>query len=289
MNEKITIYIPTKNRMLLLQKAIESVIQQTYENWELIVVNDGSTDDTAVFLDKLASENVKVKVIHHIESQGACVSRNDAIFSATGEFITGLDDDDEFTPDRLTKFIENWSDEYIGLFSAWKFDEKEILFDAKRISALRQEDLLYGNFIGNQIFTKTRTLTSVGGFDSNFKMWQDFDCWYRVLSLGNLLFVNHPTYILDVSDRDDRITNNKKEVIIDTYNMFVNKHKLTNKQATILKFHLAYYKIHIYNLKFAICIYVNSHLNPKVWQKIMRDFFNPAVKSIWKKYILKSS
>ncbi|MNK67248.1 GalNAc(5)-diNAcBac-PP-undecaprenol beta-1,3-glucosyltransferase [compost metagenome] len=287
MDKKITIYIPTKNRLGLLKKAIDSVIQQTYDNWELIVVNDGSTDGTKDFLDKLVSENSKIKAIHHIESQGACVSRNDAIFSATGEFITGLDDDDEFTTDRLAVFLENWSDEYIGLFSSWKFDEKEIPFDTKRISNLKQEDLLYGNFAGNQIFTRTKTLKSVGGFDSKFKMWQDFDCWYRVLSLGNLLFVNHPTYILDISDRDDRITNNKKEVIIDTYNMFVNKHKLSKNKATILKFHLAYYKIYTYNLKFAFSIYFNSNQNPKVLQKIMRDFFNPAVKSIWKKYILK--
>ncbi|MCG2794063.1 MAG: glycosyltransferase [Weeksellaceae bacterium] len=92
-NPKVTIYIPTKNRLALLKKAVDSVLRQTYTNWELIVVNDASTDGTKDYLDDLSKSNPKVKVIHHHESLGACVSRNDAIFSATGTFITGLDDD----------------------------------------------------------------------------------------------------------------------------------------------------------------------------------------------------
>ena len=96
----ITVYIPTHNRSILLKRAVDSVLRQTYENFEIIICDDGSSDNTADYLVDLASRDHRVKFIRNNEPKGACFSRNRCIELAKGEFITGLDDDDEFVENR---------------------------------------------------------------------------------------------------------------------------------------------------------------------------------------------
>jgi len=94
----ITVYMPTHNRLELLQRAVVSVFAQTMQNFELIIVDDASSDDTFDYLQKLAEQDSRVTVLRNEVSQGACVARNRAIELAKGKFVTGLDDDDEFLP-----------------------------------------------------------------------------------------------------------------------------------------------------------------------------------------------
>ena len=90
----VSVYMPTKNRRVLLQRAIESVYVQTYTNIELIICDDGSSDDTPAYLNSLQTNGVvkHIKVLTNPISKGACNARNQAIKSARGFFITGLDD-----------------------------------------------------------------------------------------------------------------------------------------------------------------------------------------------------
>src|ERR1043165_8142510 len=90
---RVSVYMPTKNRRAIASEAIESVLNQSYPNIEQIIVNDGSTDDTFEYREALAQRDSRVTVIHNEQSIGAPRSRNRAIERASGEFITGLDDD----------------------------------------------------------------------------------------------------------------------------------------------------------------------------------------------------
>lgn len=227
---KVTIYIPTKNRSNQLAHAVNSVLSQTYGNWELIVINDASTDGTYNYLESIKSD--KIKVIHQTESKGACVARNLAITTATGYFITGLDDDDFFHKDRLQKFIDAWNfkpEKYQILFTGRKefFDNGEIKREVlPKYKTVKKKDLLIANFIGNQIFTKTEHLRSISGFDENLKMWQDIECWYRALSISDALNINNSSYYMNVSERADRISFAKLNKLNETQNYFASKHKL---------------------------------------------------------------
>lgn len=87
----VTVYMPTYNRVDLLQRAVESVLSQDYKNIELIVVDDNSTDDTHKYLSKIVEEDSHFRYFINEKNSGACISRNKAIFSTNGEFITGLD------------------------------------------------------------------------------------------------------------------------------------------------------------------------------------------------------
>src|SRR4051794_9876299 len=166
---KVSIYIPTRNRRLLVERALQSVIQQTHNDLEIIVVNDASTDDTLFYLDSLRAIEPRLTIIHSDKPKGAPAARNRAIKIAGGQFITGLDDDDEFTPTRIASLLNYWNGlgndagHVSGLFTqSMMNDGKSSSPSIDRKNEVQYEDLFYHNFIGNQIFCPTQYLREVG-------------------------------------------------------------------------------------------------------------------------------
>ncbi|UYW74409.1 glycosyltransferase [Pseudocitrobacter faecalis] len=104
-NPLISIYMPTWNRQQLAIRAIKSVLRQDYPNWEMIIVDDCS--ESYEQLQQFVSElnDPRVCYIHNDVNSGACAVRNQAIMQSKGQFITGIDDDDEWTPNRLSVFL----------------------------------------------------------------------------------------------------------------------------------------------------------------------------------------
>ena len=106
-NYKVSAIITTHNRLELLIKAINSVLNQTYENIELIIVDDNSTDGTRTYIQKLLLENKDISYIYISpdDSKGGNYARNLGINAASGEYIAFLDDDDEWLVDKIQKQI----------------------------------------------------------------------------------------------------------------------------------------------------------------------------------------
>ncbi|HAY4006682.1 TPA: glycosyltransferase family 2 protein, partial [Escherichia coli] len=100
-NELVSVYIPTHNRVDMLERAIMSVLKQSYPNIEIIVSDDGSQDNTKKIVTSYMQQYSNIKYVFSSEAKGACHARNLAIAKASGTYITGLDDDDEFTQDRI--------------------------------------------------------------------------------------------------------------------------------------------------------------------------------------------
>lgn len=123
-NDKVSIYISTYNRVNKLKRAIFSVLNQDYTNIEIIVCDDASNDGTEEFMNDLVKFDNRVLYIRNTSNLGACATRNNAINVATGKFITGLDDDDEFMADRVSVFVKYWDDNYAFICSDFieKFD-----------------------------------------------------------------------------------------------------------------------------------------------------------------------
>jgi glycosyltransferase involved in cell wall biosynthesis len=94
-NVKVSVIIPTHNRAKLLERAIKSVLEQTYANFEIIVVSDGSTDETDLIMQKYKNQDARIKYISYYPAKGANHARNIGIKAAEGEYIAFLDDDDE--------------------------------------------------------------------------------------------------------------------------------------------------------------------------------------------------
>ncbi|MFC0445706.1 glycosyltransferase [Pseudidiomarina halophila] len=220
----VTVYMPTKNRLSLLKRAIASVESQTLADWELIVVNDASTDETASYLNDLCDKNPKVRVIHNEESIGACASRNKAINAASGKFVTGLDDDDEFLPKRLEKMIAAYSEEYAYVSSGayWVTEKK-----AKPILAtdliMSPDTELYTNNASSQVLTTKEKFLAIGGFDEAFVALQDYDCYFRlVCRFGKARRIGEPLMNVHVAHGQERISSSSNSV--KGFDQFLEKH-----------------------------------------------------------------
>ncbi|WP_286233194.1 glycosyltransferase [Thalassotalea sediminis] len=221
----VSVYMPTKNRVELLSRAIESVLAQTYPNIELHIVNDGSTDGTYQYLQSLADEHDNIFVYHHGESKGACAARNFAIKQANGEFVTGLDDDDLYLPNRIQTLVDVYDDKYAFVCTGmwWDYGKRKRLIDNKEKVITLYEQLSY-NEATSQILVKTERVLAVGGFDESFVACQDYDLWTRLMvKYGDAFRKGDATYIVNDTAATERMIGNPKSV--QGYHQFMAKHK----------------------------------------------------------------
>jgi len=230
MTALVSIYIPTKNRVSLLERAVNSVLTQTARNLELIVVSDGSQDGTCDYVRSIQGE-IPVRLIHNPVSVGACSARNQAIEVAQGEFITGLDDDDFFMPHRIERFLQGWRRmEREGLSFSCLFDSRIVddgphVFGANTDDAIDAEQILYSNAVGNQVFTTRERMVAVGMFDPVMPAWQDWEMWVRLLKqFGPARNIQCKSYYSDISHEFERITSKSPDKILRTAQLFYNKH-----------------------------------------------------------------
>lgn len=112
---KISVIIPVYNVEETLERAVDSVIAQTYTDLEIILVDDGSTDNSGHMADKLAETDNRIRVIHKING-GLSSARNTGIEQSTGEFIAFLDSDDEYVADILATFVEAYNAQPMDMF-----------------------------------------------------------------------------------------------------------------------------------------------------------------------------
>lgn len=187
--ELVTVYIPTRNRSGLLTRAVQSVLDQTYPHLEIIVADDASEDDTEDVVKSLIAANSPSRRIVYLRlatPAGACAARNAALKAATGTYITGLDDDDCFLPERVARLVHAFD----PAGCAFVFDgylREKVSRDGRvrrktvplRGSATLAE-LLMKNRVGNQVLTLTERMRKLGGFDVSLPAWQDYDMWIRL-------------------------------------------------------------------------------------------------------------
>lgn len=117
MGEKISVIVPVYNVEAYLERCVESILQQTYAHFELILINDGSTDSSGQICDHLASQYENIKV-YHIENAGVSNARNMGIQLATGSWVTFIDSDDFVTQDYLATLASAVEGENIGFVIA---------------------------------------------------------------------------------------------------------------------------------------------------------------------------
>ena len=223
-NPLVSVYIPTYKRPDLLKRAILSVVNQSYSNIEVIVSSDGNCKETSDVVRSLSTNNSNIKFIFSDSGQGACATRNAAINVASGEYITGLDDDDFFSPNRIGDFVANLNDRQRILFSNYRVLDDFGSTKTEMKSHLNLNKLLKYNAIGNQIFCPTSYIRKAGGFDEKLPAWQDYDMWIRLLGIfGPAKGVDNASYTIDKTHAHERISNDMKS-INSAYSIFTEKH-----------------------------------------------------------------
>jgi len=236
----VSAYIPTRNRAGTgtLERAIRSILEQTWENLEIVVVDDASEDETPKLLSALAKEH-PLKIIRNEHPKGAAVSRNIAIEHANGEFVAGLDDDDYWRPKRIERLMEEFDEGYCAVCSNDRmvFGEKEIVWKKKPVITL--QDLLFYNQVGNQILTKKIYIREVGGYDESLPSAQDYDLWIRLAhDFGPFKTAPHTLQVVNMSEDRESITTSEKKV--EGYRVCFEKHKhrMSQEQRTYQKYRI---------------------------------------------------
>ena len=188
--------------------------------------DDGSEKDLSAIQTAFSMLFERFVWIRNDVSLGAAASRNKLIALSTGNYVTGLDDDDEFTPDRIETFIfQLQQHNYSFLCSRYlKHDGRVWEQDKKPEGVIDYISMLNSNEVGNQIFIKRDSLIAVGGFDEEAPSMMDYDLWLRLIQrFGSAYRINSLTYKLYQNPKLSRITNSND--ITQGLNYFINKHK----------------------------------------------------------------
>lgn len=205
----ISIVIPTYNRYNIVGRAVKSCLAQTYDNIEIIVVDDGSADDTERVIK--AFKDPRIIYIRHTENKGVAVARNTGIAKARGRYIAFLDSDDEFGPEKLAMQKGSFEklDPRPGLvYTNFRLEENgrmrtEISDDEPSGYLKCGED----HFPTNNAITGPPTwmldracLEKIKGFDENLKVYEDRDFFIRIAKLYPVYFLNLPLSIVHIAD-----------------------------------------------------------------------------------------
>ncbi|WP_408958823.1 glycosyltransferase family 2 protein [Natrinema sp. 74] len=207
---QVSVIIPTYNRAATLPRAIDSALEQTIDDLEVVVVDDGSTDDTESVLADY--EDPRVRSITHDTNRGANVARNTGIEHANGEYVAFLDSDDEWHPEKLERqlsALEGRSSDWVGAYCDSAFDlsgtSGRLRTTAASVLASRDDEptreggeelmaeILADNVqpgAGSTLLVRTAVARDVGGFDEDLDRFQDPEFCLRVLEHGRLAYLD---------------------------------------------------------------------------------------------------
>ena len=190
-SELVSVIMPAYNSARTLEDAASSVLEQTYENIELLIADDDSSDDTSEICQALASKDSRVHVITNTSNQGALKTRLKAIREAKGEWIAFLDSDDLWKPDKLSKQLALRNDTGCDLvYTGSSFIDENgqpyewILHVPERTE---YKQLLKQNIISNSSVLVKKDLFVRFAPDNEDKhdMHEDFACWLGMLRAGH--------------------------------------------------------------------------------------------------------
>ena len=205
---KISVVIPTFNRISLVARAIDSVLKQSLNPYEIIVVDDGSDDGTS---EMIQNKYKSIKLIQQ-QNNGVSAARNNGIKHAKGDWIALLDSDDEWTEKKL----ENQVDRLIKTPEYDFCHTNEIwIRNGVRVNQRKKHEK-YGGYIFDKcldicrispssVLFRKNILDHVGWFDDQLPVCEDYDLWLRITAEYRILFIDDPL-IIKYGGHDDQLS-----------------------------------------------------------------------------------
>lgn len=238
MNKLVSVIVPTKNRWNTLSRAIDSILKQEQVRTEIIIVNDGSTDETESFILQTYPQ---VKLINNTISVGGAKARNIGAESATGDYVAFLDSDDEWFPNHLIEKLQFLDlHQADGVYSSFYLKDNHTLKPIKfynsfpagysiadKISDFHRHDARSSTFVFRRApFLKIK-------FDENLMKHQDWDLAINFEATYKFMYSSSPTVVLHVDSFHPRMSNILKH---ESTLYFLNKNKNSFKPVSIYYF-----------------------------------------------------
>lgn len=182
----VSIILPNYNNARYVAEAIESVLKQTYTNWELIVIDDGSSDNSVEIIQKVIYRDERIKLIINPVNKGVSASRNEGLKTCKGDFVCFLDSDDIFLPNKLTDQVEYllqnntiglvYSNQLVGDEKLSIIGKSEYFMPSMAIKEFMSIRNLFSTLC---VMIRRELIKQVGYFDIKLIGGEDWDYWIR--------------------------------------------------------------------------------------------------------------
>ena len=269
----VSIIIPTYNRANTLVRCIKSLLNQTYSDFEIIIVDDRSTDNSEAIIKNICDS--RIKYIKHEKNLGANAARNTGIKYAVGEFIAFQDSDDEWVNNKLEiqlRELKNSNADIVASSFIRYMGKRKTLLPKEKIedncAAIR---LLRKNYISTQTVLGKAECFKNNEFDKKLPRFQDWELMIRLTRKYKIHFINRP--LANVYVQDDSITK-KPLKAIEALKIIMNKHKelFNNDHVAKAGFYNLLGDIYLSMNDFKHCYYIKSlkynKLNYKTYIRI---------------------
>jgi len=208
MSPPVSVVIPARNRGRLIERAVRSVLDQTHQDFEVIVVDDGSTDDTGSVVLALAARDQRIRYLRHDTSRGAQAARNSGIRAAQRRWIAFLDSDDQWLPESLEARLGIAERQRVHVVHSdcdvlQRGDNEAHRFGVPPMEGWVYRELLRGpGPVFPSLLVSKEALTRIGCLDENITSYQEWDTAIRLAKYYEFAFVSKPTFIYDCRQED---------------------------------------------------------------------------------------
>jgi glycosyltransferase involved in cell wall biosynthesis len=188
--------LPTYNGSKFLKHAIQSILNQSYSEWELIIVDDASTDNTPNLINNFVVSDNRIRSIRHKTNLRLPNALNTGFANAKGHYLTWISDDNCFRPDALEKLVQylNTHQEIDIVYAGYSVidDTGNIV---RKEPVRRLEYLIEGNCIGPCFIYRYRVHSTLQGYEKDLFLVEDYDFWLRAAACFKFAFINEDLYL----------------------------------------------------------------------------------------------
>jgi glycosyltransferase involved in cell wall biosynthesis len=276
---KVSVIIPLYNGKKFIKETLRSVFNQTYKDFEVVIVNDGSTDNPESEIKPYLS---KIKYVIQPNSGCPAGAKNRGIAESSGEYLAFLDQDDLWLKDKLAeqaKILDNYPEIGLVTTNAIVFQDKTkkrvgILWKkAKKILSPKEakSKLLKENFLltSSAVMIRRKVLNTDKYFDDRLKLVDDYELWYRIAKKWSLALISKPLIYYRLYSQN--LTKNKYKWLSDLiffFNLIAQEKTLTKKERQFVLRKKAMFNFHLANS----CMATNNFSEAeKVYQRLLKE------------------
>ena len=298
-NRKVSVCISTYNRIELLKLAIESVLNQTYSNWELIVCDDGSTDGTSDYMSQLENNNNQIRYIRHLNNIGKSNNMRSGFEAAKGKYFVKFDDDDILLPNFLevtVSLLDKYPEiDFIGADhwvidinnhrdESWS-DRCSVQFGRKNLKAGIVDDLLKVVFVDQSFYIgatlfRSHSLREINYMRENLQSCEDNDLFVR-LALANKTAYYLPQRLMEYRFHAEQKQRNKAIAHLDSHIKYLSFYKFSSPELEKVRES----KLTQAKRQLGLCL-LETEYSPKAKQLLLEGCSNSRLENLFGRIII---